>query len=63
MQLWCSTVIRFPVHAFPFLIELGITNKIFRMFKLFKDDDRTLVKVGFFFCSPASNMGLQKPSE
>lgn len=41
-------MIHFPVHAFPFLTELAITSKIFRLLKLIKDDDKILVKAGFF---------------
>lgn len=48
MQLQSSAAIHFPVHAFPFLIELAITSKIFRLLKLIKNNDRILIKVGVF---------------
>lgn len=64
-------MIHFVVHAFPFLIDLAISSKIFRLVskliqvqsKLINADDRILVKVGDFFPSPISDMGLQKASE
>lgn len=48
MKLQSSAVICFLVHAFPFLIDLAITSKIFRLLKLINDDDRILVKFGDF---------------